>query len=129
GTRSDEGHDNWAAVRNGTGRATSIIDSTHWTGRGAITRSATLHGSALSEGNRNVLRAWGKTYRCSSPVECSHVFAVVDYFTTTYWRRFNALNGYLPLNSAAVTGDYQIQATGFGFPGMRVYDVTDSLHP
>jgi hypothetical protein len=129
GTRNN-GHLNWAHVRNASSRITSIVDSTSWFGRGSITRNATLFGSSLSEGTRNVLRCWGRTNPCPDPVDCGRVFAVNDWFDVTYWRRFNALAGYLACNNGGASGDYEIRTTGFGFrDDIRVYDVTDSLNP
>jgi hypothetical protein len=129
GTRSLEGKLTWAHIRNATRNITSIVDSASWTGRSLFSRTTTVFGSAFSEGNRNVLRAWGRTNPCAG-VDCERVFAVIDWFQATYWRRFNALNGYLTCNNAGTSGDYQIDARGFGYPpGLRVYDVTDSIRP
>lgn len=128
GTLSN-GHLNWAHVRNAANRITTIVDSTSWFGRGTITRSAVLFGSALSEGDRNVLRCWGRTNPCTG-FDCDRVFALNDWFQATYWRRFNALAGYLPCNSAGAVGDFEIRATGFSQPtDIRVYDVSNPLAP
>ncbi len=127
GTKANN-HLVWAHIRNGQNRFTTVVDSSLWGGRDSLTRRGTVFGSALTEGNTNVLRAWGRTQPCTG-FDCERVFAVMNFFQAAYWRRYNALGSYLSCNSAGAAGDYEIRASGFGFPTLRIYDVTDSLNP
>ena len=118
-----EPHVHWAHVRNPSNMVTPLVDSVAWYGRGALRVSPTIPGSAVGNG-RNVLRTWGWT-------DATHevVLAGLNYFEVEYWRRFKALRGYLTTRASAVTGDFQVHATGFTSRAIRVYDVTDSLNP
>jgi hypothetical protein len=126
-------HYNWAQVKNAAGQYTTILDSTNaaWSGKGLLTRTLALTGSALSEGNTNRLRSWGRTNNPlpspANPVEA--VNAGLERFEYTYWRAYRGLRGTLVCNSADVAGEVQIRARGFGFPTVRAWDVTDPLNP
>lgn len=126
GTKANN-HLVWAHVRNGASRITTVVDSSLWGGRDTLTRRGTLFGSALTNG-ANVLRTWGRTQPCTG-FDCQRVFAVMNFFEVSYWRRYNAIGEYLSCNSGGVNGDFEIRASGFGFRDVRVYDVTDSLNP
>ncbi|HYM80981.1 MAG TPA: C25 family cysteine peptidase [Candidatus Limnocylindria bacterium] len=123
-------HFNWAWVRNGLGRATMVADSVVWFGRGAQTAGRDLPGGAFTEGLTNGIAEWGKTN--SGPPDPTTNFVVntrFNHFDVTYWRRYQALAGYLRANSGDAAGEFQIRATGFPASDIRVYDVSDSANP
>ncbi len=114
----------WAHVRNGRREITSIADSVRWFGLAEITRSATLNGSALTEGPTNVFRTWGKNSDLDLFANCA-----LNRFDVVYWRAFRALGRNLTCNSGSTLGFFEIQGAGFPTNAIRVYDVTDSLNP
>lgn len=135
--RSDGGHVNWVQVVNrvnqpAAARAyTTVVDSVFWTGKGELTRTATLFGSALSEGTTNSLVAWGKPFNAPpDPVTNSNSRSSLNWFEVTHWRAFRALGDRLACSSGDAAGPFEIAATGFqDSAGLRVWDVTDPLDP
>jgi Peptidase family C25/FlgD Ig-like domain len=120
----------WAQVKNGSGQFTTIADSLLWFGKDPQFASATLTGSAFSEGNTNTMRIWGKGSSLPpDPATNAGGSIDLDWYEATYWRRTQALRGYLPLNSADAAGTFQVHATGFDGADIRVYDVSDSTAP
>ena len=123
-------HFMWAAVRNGSGLVTPLVDSLIWFGKFPIVRSVTLPGTALTDGNNNFLRQWGKfQFADPHPVTNGAVDAGLDWFDLAYWRRYRALQDYLRFNSSDVTGDVQLSVSGFLSDSIRVYDVTNPAQP
>ncbi len=120
----------WAALRNGSNQVTSIADSVYWYGKSAITVTGTLHGSALTEGNTNFFRQWGKNqFAPPDPNTNAICFAGLDWIDLAYWRRYRAVKDYVQFNSATALGDFQLTVGGFSSDSLRVYDVTDPDHP
>jgi hypothetical protein len=122
----------WAAIRNGAGTVTQLVDSTTaaWFGKFPISRTVTIPGTALTDGNNNFLRQWGKQlFADPHPVTNGAVDAGLDWFDLTYWRRYRALQDYLRFNSSDATGDVQLSVSGFLSDSIRVYDVTDPGQP
>ncbi|HEY2954456.1 MAG TPA: C25 family cysteine peptidase [Candidatus Eisenbacteria bacterium] len=118
----------WAAIKNDVGQITMVVDSARSVGKVSFSGRSTIPGTALSEGSNNRFLMWGKDHD-APPDPSANRFPDVglDFFEATYWRAYHALQGYLPCNSAAATGDYEIYATGFtDSSALRVYDVTDS---
>ena len=102
----------------------------YWPGKQAVTITNTIHGSALTDGNTNFFRQWGKNqFAPPDPSLNAICFAGLDWFDITYGRRYRAFKDYLQFNSAEAGGDYQIQVGGFSRDSLRVYDVTDPDHP
>jgi hypothetical protein len=118
----------WFSVKNALGQVTSVVDSARATGKVTVTRRNSIFGSALSEGANNRFVIWGK--RLDAPPHAStNAFpdVALEYFETSYNRRYKAIQGMLPCNSGSFAGDYEIFATGFtDSAALRVYDVTDS---
>lgn len=125
--RSVDSHWNWAQIRNGSGVATTIVDSVGWAGRIQLTHSRTVFGSSLSEGRTNRWRLWGKTFAGPpDPNTNSRALTGLNWFEITYGRRFRPLQGWLPFNSAGLDGVFEILITGFtDSAAIRVLDVTD----
>ncbi len=126
-------HVNWGLVGNRLGQFTTLFDSTQafWTGKQAATFSATVTGSAVSEGRTNRIRLLGKTSP-SDPDPATNSFANtgINYLDVTYWRAFHPLGGYLLCNSADATSAFELLAPGFtDSVALRGYDVTDPLDP
>ena len=123
-------HFMWAAFRNGSNQVTSLADSVFWFGKSAVTATATIHGSALTEGNTNFFRQWGKNaFAPPDPATNALCSAGLDYFDLTYWRRYRAVKDYVRFNSAAATGDFQLTVDGFTSDSLRVFDITDPDNP
>jgi len=116
----------WAHIRNARRQITSIADSLSWFGLNLLSLTVNLNGSALTDGESNVFRTWGKT--TSFPPDNS-ADTSVNRFLISYWRWFRALEGWLPCNSAGAAGVFQVDAAGFLSDQIRVYDVTDSTSP
>ncbi len=118
-----------AAVKTGAGVQTTIVDSLGWYGMYPAADSSTTHGSALGEGVNRFLD-WGKRDP-SAPNATTNGFANagLDWFETTYWRRFNAVHDVLAFNSAGATGLFQVHLAGFRADSIRIWDVTDPEHP
>jgi hypothetical protein len=134
--RRDNNHVTFAHVRNGAGQITSVIDSLFWggtfTGRSALIQTVNMFGSALTSGNTNVLRTWGKTNPADQPYVDPNkdvVNTAVNYFEATYWRNFVAINRVLKCTTGSANGPFEILATGFRTDSIRVYDVSDSTTP
>jgi hypothetical protein len=125
GRRSDN-HFMWAAFKNGLNQITTFTDSVGWFGKTAVTRAGTLPGSALTEGNTNFFRQWGKSLS-GPPNQIDNFLCIagLDWFELTYWRRFRAVQDYVRFNSENATGDIQMQVGGFSSDSVRVYDVTN----
>jgi hypothetical protein len=120
----------YGQIRNGAGRSTVTVDSLAWYGKELRTVSTTVSGGALSEGATNSMAMWGKASADPpDPVTNGLVNVGLDWFEITYWRAYRAIQGMLEANSADAAGAYQIHATGFGSPAIRVYDVTDIVNP
>ena len=125
GRRSDF-HFMWGAIRNATNQVTVVADSVVWFGKQPVTRSSTFPGTALSEGNNNFFRQWGKNQFGPPDAATNFVsFSGLDWFDLTYWRRYSAVRDYVRFNSAAGAGDVQMQVDGFLSDSLRVYDVTN----
>ncbi len=123
-------HIMWAAFRNGNNQVSTFLDSVSWFGKSAITRSATLPGTALTEGNTNVFSQWGKNqFAAPDPANNAISFAGLDWFDVTYWRRYRAVRDLVRFNSADGTGDVQMTVGGFTSDSLRVYDVTNPELP
>ena len=131
--RNEEPRYNWETVKNGLGQVTQVFDSTTavWSGLGSFTISATLNGSAFTEGLTNALGQWGRmSIGPPDPTVNRRTDSGLNYFIATYWRRFVALAGSLDCNSADTSGIYEIRAQGFSDPStLRAYDVTNPLDP
>ncbi len=123
GGSQNSNHAVWADVRNFRGATTSIADSARWFGYQDFRATATLHGSALTEGPTNVFKTWGR----SGANLLS--YASLDWFQLTYWRYYRAIGGVLSCTNGNAAGAYEVQASGFVAGGLRAYDVTDSLNP
>jgi len=129
GRRSDL-HFMWAALRNGANVVTTVVDSVVWSGKTAVTRTSTFPGTALSNGNNNFFRQWGKSqFGAPDPVNNNVCFAGLDWFDLTYWRGYRAVQDYVRFNTADGTGDVQMSVSGFLSDSIRVYDVTDPDQP
>lgn len=127
---SSSTHFIWAQVKNGSLQFTSVADSVYWFAKDPVTVTTVIHGSALSEGNTNTFRDWGKN--AASPPDPNtngYVSAGLNWFEATYWRGFRALRGTLDLNSADAADLFQVHAFGFATDLIRVYDVTDPANP
>lgn len=128
--RKFDTHVMWAAIRNGTNRVTTVVDSLFWFGKSANTRTVSFPGSVLTEGATNFLRLWGKNdLSPPDPVNNAVVFAGLDWFDLTYWRRYRAESSYLRFNSGTQATDFQLRVDGFDSDSIRVYDVTDPDRP
>lgn len=128
--RKFDTHLMWAALRNGRGQVTTVIDSVSWFGKSAITRSATFPGSVLTEGNTNFFRQWGKNqFAPPDPVSNAVSFSGLDAFDLTYARFTRAPFDYLRFNSGVATGPFQMTVEGFTTDSLRLYDVTVPDHP
>ena len=102
-------HFMWAAVKNAGGQLTTVADSVFWFGKSAVVTTTSIHGSALSEGNTNFFRQWGKNqFAPPDPNNNGLCSAGLDWFELTYWRRYRAVKDYVRFNSAAVAGDFQM---------------------
>jgi hypothetical protein len=120
----------WAALRNGSNQVTSIADSVNWFNKTAVSATGSVHGSALTEGNTNFFRQWGKNqFGPPDPNTNGICFAGLDWFDLTYWRRYRAIKDYVRFNSAGAGGDFQLSVGGFSNDSLRVYDVTDPDNP
>ena len=122
--RAYDNHFMWAALRNSLNQVTSVADSVFWYGKSAVTVTGTVHGSALSEGNTNFFRQWGKNqFGAPNPNTNGICFAGLDWFDLGYWRRYRAVKDYVQFNSATALGDFQLSVGGFTSDSLRVYDV------
>src|SRR5262245_54786594 len=124
-------HYSWAQFHKGPSQPyITLADSVFWFGTSAQTITVNYPGSVLGEGNVNTLAVWGKGAAAPPHPDNNNSDAVgFNWIEATYWRRFRALNQSLSCNSAGASGEIQIQASGFAYPSIRVYDVTDSLNP
>jgi hypothetical protein len=128
--RAYDNHFMWAALRNGANQVTTVADSVFWYGKSTVTVTGTVHGSALTEGNTNFFRQWGKNqFGPPDPNTNGICFAGLDWFDLTYWRRYRAVKDYIRFNSAAAAGDFQLSVGNFSSDSLRVYDVTDPDNP
>lgn len=128
--RAYENHFMWAALRNAANQVTTVADSVFWYGKSAVSVTGSVHGSALSEGNSNFFRQWGKNqFGPPDPNSNGICFAGLDWFELTYWRRYRAIKDYVRFNSAAAGGDFQLSVGNFSSDSLRVYDVTDPDNP
>ena len=128
--RKFDNHFMWAAIRNGANVVTPIADSVNWSGKLTVTVNATLPGSALTEGNTNFFRQWGKNLNATpDPNDNAVCFAGLDWFELTYWRRYRAVNDYVQFNSGLAAGDFQLSVGGFSTDSLHVYDITDPDNP
>jgi hypothetical protein len=117
-------------LKNGFGQLNTVVDSLVWFTKDARTVGVTLPAGALTEGATNSLALWGKgALGPPDPVNNGIVNVGLDWFEATYWRSYHALQGYLEASNGEATGDYQVHATGFASPAIRVYDVTDLAQP
>ena len=116
-------HIEWAEIRQGAGPFFPVLDSVRWQGPGELITTVTLPPGTLGEGNVNRLRMWGRGSGSNFD------YVGLNYFETTFWRGYRALENYLSCSSADAQGEIQIHATGFADAAVRVYDVTDSLNP
>ncbi len=117
--RDNNTHTEWAAVKNKSGQLTTIADAATWGGKRPITRNRSSFGSALSEGINSFV-GWGMAG--ANPGQKD--IAGMNWFETTYWRRFEAVHDVLAFNSADQAGEIQVHASGFLADSLRVYDVT-----
>jgi len=121
-------HITWASVTNRLAQVTSVVDSAVWFGLIYFSRTGVLPPGALTEGNTNTLRVWGKTD--NTPSGNTLTIAGVHSFDLTYWRGYIPLQGYLRCNSGSQSSAYEVRAGPFtDAPSVRAYDVTDSLNP
>lgn len=129
--RAFDTHFIWAAFRNGSNQVTTFVDSLWWSGKTPFVRNATLPGTALSEGNTNFLRQWGKNqFAPPHPSNNAISFAGLDWFDVTYWRGYRAVKDLVRFSTAdAAPGDVQMQVGGFTSDSIRVYDVTNPNLP
>jgi len=128
--RKFDDHFLWAALANAQGQMTSVADSVFWYGKSQMVVSSTVHGSALSEGANNFFRQWGKNNLAPpDPASNAVVFAGLDWFDLTYWRRYRAIADFVQFNSADANGVFQVHVDNFSTDSIRVYDVTDPDHP
>ena len=128
--RKFDTHLMWAALRNGANQVTTVVDSALWFGKAAITRTATFPGTALTEGNTNFLRQWGKNQIAPpDPATNTVCFAGLDAFDLTYARFTRASFDYLRFNSSSASGAFQMTVDAFSSDSLRLYDVTDGEHP
>lgn len=129
GRRADF-HFMWAAIRNASNLVTTVADSVSWFGKSHVTRTTTFPGTALSNGNNNFFRQWGKNqFGPPDQVNNNVCFAGLDWFDLTYWRGYRAVQDYVRFNTADGTGDVQMSVGGFLSDSIRVYDVTDPDQP
>jgi hypothetical protein len=123
-------HDMFAQVRNGAGRVSTVVDSLVWYDRSRRITATTLPGGALSEGLTNRLVLWGKgSTGAPDPATVTITNSGLNWYEATYWRSFRAIDGYLDAGSGDATGLYQVHASGFSSPAIRLYDVTDIVNP
>lgn len=128
--RKFDNHFMWAGIKNGTNTVTTVIDSVFWFGKSAVSRTAIFPGTALTPGNTNFLRQWGKNqFAPPDPVTNAISSSGLDWFDLTYARFFTAQNDYLRFNSSTATGEFQTTIDGFTSDSIRVYDVTDPVNP
>ncbi len=128
--RKFDTHLMWAALRNGRNQVTTVIDSVAWFGKTAVVRTATFPGTALTEGNTNFFRQWGKNqFAAPDPVTNTVCFAGLDAFDLTYARFTRASFDYLRFNSGTASGPFQMTIDGFSTDSLRLYDVTDPERP
>ena len=127
----NESHYTWAHVTNGLSQKTSVTDSLFWFGKVPLNTSATLTGSALSEGRTNKVGFWGKTFGSApDPTTNAGAYFGLTHFDVTYWRRYQALQGYLACTSADGAGEVAMRGSGFSdTTALRVYDVSDPANP
>ena len=126
--RGPEGHYIWAAVKNPvTNAITTVADGVFWVGTREQITDQVLFASAFSEGTTRFLD-WGKT-DSGTPAPGAYVNAALNWFETTYWRRFNAVHERLIFNTADAAGELQIHAAGFFSDSIRVWDVTNPDAP
>lgn len=125
-------HFDWVQVKNGSGTYTTVVDSTvSWSGKGAVNRTATLPGTAFSEGLTNRVRIWGRTSAVLA--DPPNLFEVVndgvDWYEAGYWRAYRAIRGLLDCTTGNASGEVQLLARGFATDSIRVWDVTDPEAP
>ncbi len=126
---SNEPHVMFGRIRNGGAQVATVVDSVVWYTKDPQTLSATLPGTAVTEGLTNSLALWGKGSTSAPSAATPICKAALDWFELTYWRSYRALAGYLAAGSGTAAGEYQVHATGFSSPAIRVYDVTDPVGP
>jgi len=128
-----EYHIMFGAIENQSGTITTVFDSTQatWTGNFVDTVRVGFAGSVLSEGLTNHLILWGKNQPLPpDPSTNSYTNVGLNWFSLTYWRRFQSIAGYLDCNSAGVAAPYEILATSFTSPAdTRALDITDPVDP
>lgn len=123
-------HFMWAAVKNGSGQLTTVADSVFWTNKTPFTASTSIRGSALSEGNTNFFRHWGKTFASPPDPSTNNTASVgLNWFEATYWRRFKAVGSRIAFNTGDANGEVQMQVDGFLGDELHVYDVTQPELP
>ena len=123
-------HVMFGQIKNGSSQVSTVVDSVTWYGKFLQVVSVTLPGTAVTEGRTNTLALWGKGL-ASPPDPATNYLckAGLDWYEATYWRSYTALKGYLAANSGDAASPYQVHATGFPSPAIRVYDVTDLVSP
>ena len=130
--RAFDNHFMWAAFRSGAAQVTTFVDSVLWFGKAPFTRTTTVPGTALTEGRTNAVVQWARSANAPAPHPTNNNAALLslNWFEATYWRRYQAILGYLSCNSADAAGPFEILATGFSDPAsLRAYDVTDPGDP
>uniref|UniRef100_A0A832MKQ7 Gingipain domain-containing protein n=1 Tax=Eiseniibacteriota bacterium TaxID=2212470 RepID=A0A832MKQ7_UNCEI len=135
--RGDTGRWSWVQIVNRMNQpraaraGTTIVDSVFWSGKGELTRSANVFGSALSEGRTNSVTFWGKTLSGPpDPATNANSRSAFNWIEVEYWRAFRAIRNRLACSSADAAGPFEIAATGLEDSAtIAVWDVTDPLAP
>ena len=123
-------HFMWAAVKNGSNQVTTVADSVFWSNKYPYTASSSIRGSALSEGNTNFYRHWGKTFSSPPDPTNNNTSSVgLNWFEATYWRRFKAVRSQIAFNTGDASDEVQMQIDGFLGDDLHVYDVTNPDAP
>ncbi len=131
GRKAGAAHLTWGQVRNGSFVYTNVADSVGWFGKADLLVTATLAGTAVTEGLTNSVVMWGRSASAPPhPTTNALASAGLNWFEATYWRRYQAIDDYLGCNSGDAEGAFEILATGFGdTTTLRAYDVTDPGDP
>ena len=118
-------------IQNGELLDSAVADSVFFAGKANFIVSATLPGTALTEGPTNSVIQWSRTAGLA-PHPVNNNFGTLDlnWFEATYWRSYRAILGLLACNSGDAAGPFEVVATGFtDGSSLRAYDVTDPGDP
>ncbi len=125
-------HNQSAAIKNRNNVLTTAVDSLYWTDKQPRVGTGSVRGSAFSEGlNRFVTWGRGGNAYFGGPSPTGNFLdnAGLNWFETTYWRRYKAVHDVLACSSADATGEIQLHCTGMLADSLRVFDVTDPENP